>query len=261
MTARVTVSIVSHGHGELIRALLADLNRQEASSLDVIVTLNVPEPAPEPTDYPAISLRIRRNESPLGFGANHNAALREVTTPWSIILNPDIRLPDAALVATLVRKDAGPRTGLRAPVIVNVVGAREDSVRANLDPVSLFARFLRARLGRRRASEAKRGRFIWLAGMFLCIPTEVFKQVGGFDERFFLYCEDYDLSARIVRAGRDLEIYEEVAAIHDARRSSHTSARYLRMHLQSLVRVWLSSTFWIIWAKDLRAAAAQLLRR
>jgi N-acetylglucosaminyl-diphospho-decaprenol L-rhamnosyltransferase len=176
-------------------------------------------------------------------------------------LNPDIRLPDPTTLTTLFHKEAGPQTGLRAPIIVNTSGEREDSIRGNLDPISLIARFARARLGHRPALNTVpvRGRFFWLAGMFLCAPTDVFQRVGGFDERFFLYCEDYDLSARIVRSGRELEVYEGVSAVHDARRSSHTSARYLVLHLESLARVWLSPAFWILWSKDIRAATIDCL--
>jgi N-acetylglucosaminyl-diphospho-decaprenol L-rhamnosyltransferase len=261
---RATISIVSHGHADLVAALLEDLERQhEVETLRVVVTLNVPEDAPAAGRYPKLDLVIRRNETPLGFGANHNAALASASTPWLVILNPDVRLPDSGTLSKLLRPEIGSRTGLRAPVIFNSAGKREDSIRENLDPISLLVRAARRRRGSLDLTVAPpaSGRFIWLAGMFLCVPTAIFQQVGGFDERFFLYCEDYDLSARIVRTGRDLEVYEDVAAIHDARRSSHTSGRYLQMHLRSLVRVWLSPTFWIIWAKDLRAAAGERVRR
>ena len=261
---RATISIVSHGHGELVASLLGDLQDQhENETFDVVVTLNVPEAAPDPDKYPGLALRIRHNDRPLGFGANHNAALKSARTPWIVILNPDIRLPEPNTLATLLRKDADRTTGLRAPLIVNAAGEREDSVRGNLDPFSLLSRTLRGRLaaGRPPRSSPDGRRFFWLAGMFLCAPTDVFERVGGFDERYFLYCEDYDLSARIVRIGRELEVYDGTSAIHEARRSSHTSARYLTLHLRSLARVWLSPTFWILWAKDVRAAINDLRSR
>lgn len=259
---RATLSIVSHGHGRLVSALLDDISRQhQAKAFDVVVTLNVPETPPDPAEYPTLNLRIRQNAAPLGFGANHNAALMAAQTPWLIILNPDIRLPKPSILTDLIERDANERTGMRAPVIVSPAGEREDSIRGNLDPFSLLRRVVRSRLGFPKETTAalEGGRFFWLAGMFLCVPADVFRQVGGFDERFFLYCEDYDLSARLVRSGRVLEVCQAVTAVHDARRSSHTSMRYLRLHLQSLVKVWLSATFWILWARDIRVAVRRLL--
>lgn len=260
---RATLSIVSHGHGRLVSLLLDDISRQhQAEAFDVVVTLNIPETPPDPAKHPTLSLRIRHNAEPLGFGANHNAALKTAQTPWVIILNPDIRLPEPLTLTNLLERDADSRTGMRAPIIVSPTGEREDSIRGNLDPFSVLRRVARSRLGLPKEAAAAHGtgRFFWLAGMFLCVPADVFRRVGGFDERFFLYCEDYDLSARIVRSGRVLEICHDVTAVHDARRSSHASMRYLRLHLHSLVKVWLSPTFWVIWARDLRVAVGRLLK-
>lgn len=249
--AIVTISIVSHGHGALVAHLLRDLSRQTlADDLHVVLTLNLPEPEP-PASCAGLRVTVLRNDRPKGFGANHNAALRATDTPWVIVLNPDIRLDDATLIGSLIRNHSGDDVGLVAPLIVNSREEREDSIRRNLDPLSLFARAA-LRRGTIVDPAGDPDRFFWVAGMFMALPSRVWRAVGGFDERFFLYCEDYDLCARLNLRGYEVRVDPSLRAIHYAQRSSRTSLKYLRWHVASLVRVWLSPHFWRIWASDLR---------
>lgn len=254
-----TVSIVSHGHGKLVTDLLQDLSRQTvAETLKIVVTLNIPEAEPGLSLPESLSVQLIHNAEPKGFGANHNAALREVATDWVIVLNPDLRIRDRTTIARLTERDARD-VGLIAPVIKNPRGDREDSVRYNLDPLSLLSRvILRRRAPVHQASGNRR--FIWAAGMFVCLPRNAWEAVGGFDDRFFLYCEDYDLCARLAVRGYSIEIDDETEAVHDARRSSRSSFKYLLWHLSSLVKVWYSPQFWKIWLADQRAILSSLRR-
>lgn len=248
----VTVSIVSHRQSHLVANLLGDLSRQTlAHALKVIVTHNVPDA--ERAYVQDLEVEIRHNDAPLGFGANHNAALAGAQSPWVLVLNPDIRLPDPTMLERLVDRHRETRVGVVAPVIRNPAGDHEDSVRHNLDPISLLGRHA-LRRDKIIDPTTEDRRFRWVAGMFMAIPLSVWTAVGGFDDRFFLYCEDYDLCARVAEAGLRIEVDRELEAIHDARRSSHRSFTYLRWHLTSLMRVWVSRPFWRIWRSDLRVA-------
>lgn len=253
--AQATLSIVSHGHGELVAKLLRDLSRQTiASQLEVILTLNTSEAGPDPDCYRGLDLTLIRNPAPRGFGANHNAALLASGSPWVVIVNPDIRIHDAAALERLLARHGDGEVGMVAPSILNSEGAREDSVRHNLDPFSLARRRL---LGNDRIIDPDEGarRFCWVAGMFMALPLDSWRAVGGFDERYFLYCEDYDLCARVALRGTPIVIDDSIAVVHDARRTSHRSLRYLRWHLASLLRVWTSTPFWRIWTADLHLRA------
>ncbi|MEO8937924.1 MAG: galactosyltransferase-related protein, partial [Burkholderiaceae bacterium] len=84
----------------------------------------------------------------------------------------------------------------------------------------------------------------WLAGMFLFVSSEAFRSVGGFDERYFMYCEDFDLCARMRLAGWDFEVEENTTVVHVAQRASHRSRRHFAWHVSSLLRMWTSSAFW-----------------
>jgi GT2 family glycosyltransferase len=76
--------------------------------------------------------------------------------------------------------------------------------------------------------------------MFMLFRSAAFRKVGGFDERYFLYYEDVDLCARLRRAGYDIRVEAAVRVVHDARRDSRRSVRYMAWHLSSILRYFLT---------------------
>ncbi len=245
---QATVSVVSHGHGRLLHELLTDLSGQEnIAAFSVVLTLNLADEAFDASAYPVLDLTVLRNPRPQGFGANHNAAFAHCRSPWFIVLNPDIRISDRTALQRLTQDTPLPASGIVAPLVLSSLGIPEDAVRPNLSLPSLLARACGRRDRHMPAGSAIRGRpFYWLAGMCMVASSAAYRQVGGFDERFFLYCEDYDLCARLYLAGYELTVDDSVSVVHDAQRDSHGSAKHLRWHLSSLMKVWLSSSFWKI---------------
>jgi GT2 family glycosyltransferase len=92
--------------------------------------------------------------------------------------------------------------------------------------------------------------------MFLAVNATSYRAIGGFDERYFLYCEDYDLCARLYLAGYSLTRNQLVAVEHMAQRDSHRRLRWLVMHLKSLVRVWITPVFWRVLFSEFRSGAS-----
>jgi N-acetylglucosaminyl-diphospho-decaprenol L-rhamnosyltransferase len=230
----VTVSIVLHGQWELVQPLLEDLQRYSVSLIDqVVLTVNVAEPS---IDTSAWTLPIRRvdNPQPMGFGANHNAAFSHCRSPWFLVLNPDIRFGRDVLTPLLA--DAMPRAGLLTPRIQEPHKSVPEPFRRLLTPCEL--------LTRRRPGHRAPAHPDWVAGMFMLLRREAFAQVGGFDERYFMYCEDFDLCARLRLKGWQLQVEHELHVVHAARRASNTSLQPLLWHLASLTRLWMSSAFW-----------------
>lgn len=249
-TFKGTISIVSHRHGPLVRSLLQDLLKQQGiDDWRVILTLNIPEASDANTlgeaDLVGLNGSITRNTSPKGFGANHNAAAAIAEGELFLIVNPDIRLTEPDTLARLAAMPWHvPAPALRAPVVVAPDGTYEDSVRKNLSLPNLTKR-VRNRTKGWEADPTAPG-FFWLAGMFLIVPLDTFRTIGGFDERFRLYCEDYDLSARWRLFGGEVGVIPGIKVVHDARRDSHRSLRHMRWHIGSLMRVWMSGVFWRI---------------
>jgi len=241
VTLPITLSIVSHGHGALMHVMLDQLALEpQLRGVPVVLTLNLVDEPFDPDRWPSLQIAVIRNVRPKGFGANHNAAFARCRTPFVAVLNPDLRLTGAEPFGVLVaRLEADTSLGLVAPQVLSPSGTVEDSVRNNLPPWSLVERHL---FHRRDPAEPKR--FRWIAGMCVVLSARAWRDIGGFDERYFLYCEDFDLCARLHLAGWSLDLEPASTVVHDARRDSHVSFRHLRWHLESLARVWTSAAFW-----------------
>lgn len=247
----ITLSIVSHGHAKMVLNFLDELESESSlKGVKVILTINNGEVINTPS-YQNIEVMIVRNSSPKGFGENHNAAFKFCNTPWFGVLNPDLRLNNGEPFTNLagVRLDRHPsKIGLIAPKILDADGGLEDSVRENLSPWSVIKRQL---FGRAVINESvfhdQKNKFLWFGGMCLLINSVAFKAIGGFDQRFFLYCEDYDLCARLHIAGYQLVYAPDISITHMAQRDSHKSKHHFFLHFSSLFRVWTSSPFWRIY--------------
>ena len=245
----ITLSIVSHGHGEYVQRLLGDLERQNSTEyFKVILIINKIEEEIDVSRFKGLEIQIIKNLRPRGFGSNHNRAFEVSSTPWFAIVNPDVRLDDSCSVSKIIDSLSSDRVFL-SPRVIDKWGNIVDFLRPNLSPFSILRRL---RLGRGSAvSKALDGqlRFQWLAGIFLVVRQDVFRKIGGFDERFFLYCEDYDLSARVYVGGYRSGVIDNVSVVHDAQRDSHRSWQHLIWHMSGLLRVWLSRPFFqVLWA-------------
>ena len=241
-----TISVVSHRQGPLVERLLGDLAALPAEWIaKVVLTRNLPDdPIHVPSSLP-FPLDLVDNGQPRGFGANHNAAFARCDTPWFAVLNPDLRLSGDPFAALLAAAQA--ETALLSPKVLEPDGRTADSARLLPTPSRLARRVL-ARLGAwpgsRGHAEPRESRAEWFAGMFMLLRSDALRAVGGFDERFHMYCEDVDLCARLRLAGWGIRQVDATSVVHDARRASRRSARHLGWHLASLCRLWASRTFW-----------------
>jgi len=242
VNSRLVVSIVSHAQYPLVSALLDDL--QVFCSKDiglVILTFNVDEQvdlASRKYDFP---VKIVHNHTPRGFGTNHNAAFSIVQSDFYCVLNPDIRLTGNPFPA-LVELASQPSVGVVAPRIVTGSGQREDSARSFPSLRELFMKLA----GGKSASVADGigvTRPDWVAGMFMLFSSRAYRQMNGFDEKYFLYYEDVDVCARLALAGYDRLVCQDVTVVHDARRSSHRNWRFAAMHLRSIFRFFMSDVY------------------
>jgi hypothetical protein len=238
-----SISIVSHRQAQLVESLLADIQQYCANdSVEIILTINVEEPLQFDTSVYAFPVQVIRNQSPRGFGANHNAALRSATGDFFCVLNPDIRLTNNPLPA-LMTCACQVNIGLVAPCVVNKEGSREDSARKFPSVFEIVKKVFGGKSVLHDGATQPISNPDWVAGMFMLFPKKVFQEIGGFDERFFLYYEDVDLCARLTLAGYRTLLCSTVSVVHDARRSSHKKLRYALVHFASMVRFFSSSVY------------------
>ena len=236
----LVISIVSHGHGAEVECLLEELAFAVPPCLTrVVLTQNLPEPAPRLAgiNLPFV-LELRTNAQPLGFGANHNRALCAAIEECVGVVNPDVRLRGCEPFTALTVAAAQPGVACAYPRQWSQVGCRQDSERELPTPWKLF---LRNVLRRREIAPD------WVNAACLVMRRSVWEQLGGFDERYFMYCEDVDLSLRL-RSQVGRLACADADIVHDGRRNSRRNMRHLFWHISSLVRLWRSPVYQL-WLK------------
>lgn len=239
----LSVSVVSHGHGDYVLNLLRQLSRPESTAVArVWLTVNVPEPKlmALPTQGWPFELCLVNNAQPLGFGANHNQAFaleQAQTLPARCfaVLNPDMAWeadPFPALLAAL----QAPGAGCAYPLQISPQGQEQDHRRALPTPRALWRRYAPGKPPTHEQTD-------WVNAAFLVFPTPVFAALGGFDSGYFMYCEDVDLCLRLQLAGHRLVEAPTARVVHAAHRASRRDARHLQWHLRSLWRLWRSEPY------------------
>ena len=232
---KCSISIVSHGQFELVKELLDDLEHFRSYIREVILTVNIAEEFD--IDGFENEISVITNDYPLGFGENHNRALFASSGEYFIVLNPDLRINTFDFESYL-NKLSSKSVGVLTPLVVNGNGKREDHVR----PFPSFVELLR-RVAYRFLLDGSRADFspkisspFWVGGMFMGFRSSVFRNISGFDQRYFMYLEDVDICAELLAAGYEIAIDADNSVTHDARRGSRRNLRLFLIHCASYVR-------------------------
>lgn len=240
----VTISIVSHGNAEEILQLLDSLNQHESTDqFQVIITDNLGNEFPELDGIEWASFCIIRNETPLGFARNHNQAFKIAKGKYFCILNPDVVFEQAVFPQLLQRIEAS-QIDIIAPLVVDSKGIVQDSFRDLPTPFDIIRRRLPANKIDYTVSKPKTVMHPdWLSGIFLLMRRNTFRDLGGFDERYWLYFEDVEFCTRSRLQGMRLAVDMDVRIQHDAQRASRKNLKHLSWHLQSAFRFFTSSIY------------------
>ncbi|MBV5321114.1 MAG: glycosyltransferase [Sulfuricurvum sp.] len=186
------------------------------------------------------------NPSNPGFGAAHNLALNlsiSQGVTYHLILNPDVYFDYGVLEKITEYMHVHEDVGLLMPKVLYPNGKTQYIARLLPTPWDLFARrFIPIKgylnkLNRRYEltffdySSAVEIPFI--SGCFMFLRTNTIKETGGFDERFFMYLEDADLSRRIGTVSKTI-LYPDVSIYHEYQRGSHRSFKLLLIFIRSV---------------------------
>ncbi len=187
----------------------------------------------------------------VGYGRGHNLAIERASSGYHLVLNPDVDIDSSALAEAVTFLEAHPEAGLLTPAIVDDAGQLQYLCRQYPTLVDLFVRGFLPRAAR-RPFEARLARYemraqinehdtIWdppiVSGCFMLFRTNVLKKLAGFDARYFLYFEDYDLSLRAHDVTR--VVYEpSVRVLHHGGGASRKGLAHIRMFLASAFKFY-----------------------
>ncbi|QGX41339.1 glycosyltransferase family 2 protein [Permianibacter aggregans] len=232
MSDGVTVSIVSHLHGDMVLRLVNSL-LELPSVRKIVLTKNVPEKIELPDSE---RLMVICNESAKGFSENHNFAFAFAEGEFFCVMNPDVSF-DKDPFPELFAVCSSDGVGIVAPRVVSRLGVDEDSARNFPTFGSLIRKLIFGDKGNVSLAEKHDAVIVdWVAGMFMLFTRDSFSRLGGFDKSFFLYYEDVDICVRAWQFGLMVKVCPLVSVVHDARRASRKNFRYALWHLKSMAR-------------------------
>ncbi len=182
----------------------------------------------------------------VGYGRGHNLAIERAASRYHLVLNPDIDLDRQALIRAVEFFESHADVGLLTPRIGDEAGHIQYLCRRYPTLLDLFVRgflpasvrrFFAHRLARYEMQDLINERdIVWdppiVSGCFMLFRTSVLKRLAGFDPRYFLYFEDYDLSLRTHEVTR-IAYLPAVRVLHHGGGAARKGFAHIRMFAAS----------------------------
>nr|WP_296354156.1 glycosyltransferase family 2 protein [Ramlibacter sp.] len=226
----ITISVVSHGQGAMVEALLRQIAAvHDPRVVHVVLTHNLPAASVRRPEggWPWRLTEIF-NDTPAGFSTNHNKAFSRCDSALYCVLNPDIDITDAGIWAQLAQAAEQPGIGMAYPVLLSPDGSRQSNEREALTPLALL---------RRHVLKQPQRVADWVSAACWLVRSDAWRQLGGLDDSFFMYCEDADFCFRLQLAGWRMA-RAEARAVHYGGWHSRQFGPHLAWHVRSLLRLW-----------------------
>ncbi|WP_141432896.1 glycosyltransferase family 2 protein [Bacillus sp. 03113] len=183
-----------------------------------------------------------------GFGFGHNYNLLNANEKYFVIFNPDIILNKQTLLELFDKMEADPSISLLVPKILNADGTTQHLIRNRVSVFDYALRFIPFKFvkkifDKRLASYECRNiaddRFVDIrigSGCFMFLKGESFKEVNGFDERYFMYFEDYDLCLELKKRNKRIVYSPFSSVIHFYERGAHKNSNLFKIFMKSMYK-------------------------
>ena len=214
----VAAVVVDYHTGDLLAGCVDSL---VANDVESIVVVENGEPGSAPRDLGHPGVRVLEVEGNLGYGRGVNRGAAGVgAAPYLLVSNPDVVVHEGAVSALVDFLETHPTVGVVGPQIVRPDGSLYPSARVFPNPWLAAAHAL---VGpwwptnpatRRYRSPHPDGSADWVSGAFFLVRRAAFEEVGGFDERYFMFAEDMALCWSLRRAGWDVATTPDAVVTH-----------------------------------------------
>lgn len=249
----LSISIVSHKNCENVRLLLNSIVKHTSGLTYHVYVIDNGEP-----EFNTAS--VLKNEfvgdnftfltSPnLGFGAGHNFVIPYLDSEFHAIINPDIIIENNVLSELISFLKKNPETALVTPQIRNTDGTEQFLPRRSPNfrylvfgrlsgKIKCFKKY-RDEYTMKDEDFSSPVKIVFCTGCFMLTRTEYFKNIGGFDDGYFMYFEDTDLTERMAEFGNAMLIHDSYV-IHDWQGGSRGNSKLMKIHIKSMFRYFLN---------------------
>jgi GT2 family glycosyltransferase len=222
MSRDVDVVVVSYNSAQSLRGAVEPLVNEAEINVFVVDNASNDNSLSAVRDLPLTRIALNSNR---GFAHGCNTGWRAGSAPLVLFLNPDARIDGLGIQRLAEVVEDNPRVGIAGPRIANEDGSLDYSIRRFPRIRSAYAEafFLQRLFPRvrwidevvRDASVYQRPAAVeWLSGACLLVKRDVLEELDGWDEGFFLYCEDIDLCKRAQEASFEVRYEPSAVATH-----------------------------------------------
>jgi len=209
------------------------------------LTLNIFESFADRLDAPEMDLRLIQGQGNVGYGTAHNLILKKIESKYHLILNPDVQLDEDCLTEGVAYLDANESVVMASPFAQYESGEKQFLCKRYPSVLTFLVRgFLPKSLRGLFSQRLERYEMHQLSeheptsdipivsGCFMLCRSDALKRVGGFDEAYFLYFEDFDLSMRMGKIG-SLAYVPTMRIQHAGGHAARKGLSHLRMFTRS----------------------------
>ncbi|MBP2098398.1 glycosyltransferase family 2 protein [Enterococcus rivorum] len=184
----------------------------------------------------------------LGFGYGHNKVFEKANSKYGFIFNPDVLATKEVLDNLVKMIQADENLAAVCPKVLNEDGTTQHLVRRKLDvfdymlrfvPFKIVKRLFNKRLSYYECRDLSESELTYIkmgSGCMMLIDIGKFNQIGGFDERFFMYFEDNDLCLRFGEEGYKILYTPFETVVHLYEKGAHKSAKLFKVFIESMIK-------------------------
>jgi len=189
------------------------------------------------------------NNKNIGYGPGHNKNFKRKkhNSKFFLVINTDIKFNSRFLYMICDELTSSNKAGALIPKIFDYNGNHKSSFREFPNIFTLIFRFLIAKLKLKYLinlfiEQTVIRKFPLAQGPFILLPSKIFEEINGFDERFFLYMEDIDLQRRIYDKGYSIK-FSNLYIYHKHNKESFRNIKVFFYHIHSCVKYFLKYGF------------------
>ena len=178
----------------------------------------------------------------IGFGKGHNFVLEKLNSKYHLLLNPDIEFTATTIPILISQLEKDKDVAFVTPKVVYPNHEKQYVCRKHPTFFDLINRrvkiFPKAILKNEYRNQDPTKSFYpdFIHGCFMLFKTTVFKELKGFDERYFLYMEDADICREIEELGKKKLYFPEVTIVHHHQKESAKSLKLFWVHTSSALK-------------------------
>ena len=239
----ISIAIVTYNNENIIENTLNSLVKSLEYKLDYVIYV-IDNNSTDKTLNIVKSLKgnivIIENKRNVGFGTGHNKVIEIIQSRYHIVVNPDITIVNDCIIDMFSYMEENPAIGLLTPLIKYPDGNIQYLCKRNPTVADLVIRLLlkdhfknrqnyyvRMETGYNRPFTVD-----YSSGCFMFFRTEIFKGIGGFDENFFMYLEDADITRRVNEVSKTV-FYPYNFVVHEWQRGSHKNFKLMWINIKS----------------------------